>query len=206
MEIVGAVGPDHDESLAAHIAGQEGHEVACRAIRPMEILEDHDDRRSFPERAQQPEQALEDPGLDPVRACESSDVLPGRRPELRHQASELGGRWCPQRLEIELAERSGRQHRGQSPERFDERGERETTALAEAHAAAVEDDRAAGSSLSSDLVDQPGLADPGLTADEDDRRIAGAGGFDCRCHDGGLRIAADETRARDAASHALHGR
>ena len=172
----------------------------------MEVLEDHDDRSSFREGAQQPEEALEDPGLDPLRACESSDVFPGRRSELRHQASELGGRRRPQRLEIELAEHSARQHGRQSPERFDERGEREPAALAEADAAAVEYDRGARSSPGGDLVDQPGLADPRLSADEDDRRIAGAGGFDGRCHDGGLRIAADETRARDAASHALHGR
>ena len=56
------------------------------------------------------------------------------------------------------------------------------------------------------VVDEPGLADPGLTADDDDARSTGEQGCDRGREPGRLRLATDHQRAGETGvvSH-LHG-
>ena len=143
MELVRPVGADDDEALGPDVARQEGHEIASRAIGPVEVLEDAHDRRPLAEVAKEGEQALEDPGLDPLRSREASWSSAGRGPELGHQSTELGRRRGAQVVEVEIAEPAAREDRGQAPQRLDEWRERQAAAVAQADASALEDERAA---------------------------------------------------------------
>jgi hypothetical protein len=48
VKLVGAVGEQQHHALLSQAAGQEGHERACRAVRPVHVLEDQHERLGPP--------------------------------------------------------------------------------------------------------------------------------------------------------------
>ena len=71
VELVGSEGAHDDEALHPDVPGQECHEIASRAVRPVQVLEDQDHGRPLSEFAEEGEQAFKDPGLDPLRPRKS---------------------------------------------------------------------------------------------------------------------------------------
>ncbi len=65
MQFVAPEGRDHEQSLVAGVAGQEGEQVAGRTVGPVQVLDDEQDRVRLAEPAEQPQGALEDAGLEP---------------------------------------------------------------------------------------------------------------------------------------------
>ena len=61
VELVGPVRADHDDGHLRERANEEGDRLARGRIRPVQVLEDQQDRRSCRESRQQPEEALEQP-------------------------------------------------------------------------------------------------------------------------------------------------
>ena len=178
MQLVRSIRPDDDEALGSNVASQEGDEIPGRAVRPVQVLEDAHDRRPIAEVAKEREDALEDPRLGPFRAPGASGVRRRWGPELGQESTELGGRGGSQVVELDIAEPAARERRRQSPQGLDDRCIRQAAAISQADAAAFEEERATLARASADFVDQPGLADAGLAADEDDGRLTGTGPID----------------------------
>src|SRR5204863_2202530 len=61
-EVVGSAGQDRDQSLFRDVADEECHEVACRGIDPLDVLEDREHRLFLAEPLEESEEALEQPG------------------------------------------------------------------------------------------------------------------------------------------------
>jgi hypothetical protein len=63
VQVVGAVGGHHEQPLGAQGVGHEGQQLPGRAVRPVEVLQDHDDRPGAGQALQQAEERLEQLGL-----------------------------------------------------------------------------------------------------------------------------------------------
>jgi hypothetical protein len=120
VQLVRAVGGDHEHALGVQRARQEREERARRAVGPVDVLERQQHRRAPAEPLQQPEQRLEQPPL----------VARRRR---------LGAQLGKQRRQLVASGERG-EHRvvlaRERAQRADQRGVREL-ALAELHAVAV---------------------------------------------------------------------
>ena len=68
VQLVGAVGGDDEQALRTQACGQEREDVTGRAVRPVEILEDEDDRRARAESPEEGEEPLEQARLCPIGA------------------------------------------------------------------------------------------------------------------------------------------
>ena len=66
VKLVAAEGRDDEQALVAPGPGEEGQQVARRAVRPVRVLDDEQDRVRLAEPAEEPEDAVEDPDLEPV--------------------------------------------------------------------------------------------------------------------------------------------
>ncbi len=168
VELIGAEGADDEQPLVARVAPQEGEEVAGRPVRPVEILDDEEDRAFSRQTAEQVEEPFEDPDLEPVVAAAGSGRGPvavgRRRRQLRDEAGEdrQGRAGCRgDGLRIAVA--------GQRSQDLDDRTERKGV-VAERHRSALEHKPAVVAQPGRGLGDQPALADPSLTADEHDGR------------------------------------
>ena len=157
-----------------------------------------------PEPAEQVEQALEDPDLQPVRlrAARRVTIRPvgGHGRELRDEAgqdrqSRPGGR----------RDRVGIDVPGQCPQHLDDRSEGESV-VAESDRSALEDEPAILAQLGGRLGHEPALADARLAADEHDGRLTGLGRSRGRDERRELFGSTDEHRAGQAAGHALDDR
>ena len=187
VKLVAAVAGDEQQALAAQVADQVAEQVAGRAVGPVHVL-DHDDRgRVGAEPAEHPEHQLEQPLL----------AEPGRR-----------GRHAQRRLQRREGRACGTQHRVERVRRelvgelaHDARERRIGNRFSRFGAVAGQHARPGGARPPGELRQQPGLADPGLAADE--RRARSAGG--CRgergLEDPQLVRATDEHGARDAGRH-----
>jgi hypothetical protein len=162
MELVGPIGPDHEQSFGAGIPRQERGDVPSRSIVPMEILEDQGDRSPLAERSEQRQQTLEDARLDPFGAVQGGRV---GRPEPSSEPA------CPARWWRTTGDRRSSpvwavgQGRREIAKSLDDRRERQAPAVAQGHAAALQDDTPACLARP-DLGNKPGLADPGIAADQ----------------------------------------
>ena len=177
---------DHDASLR-EVTGQEPQEVAGRGIAPVQILEHEDERSVAAQAIDQGERELEQPGLigratGRRRSGAGSDGIGG---DTRCGGALVG--WCQEagetrgdrdELRPDLAEERGEgvglQLSTECPERLEERAIRNAFA-AQIHAATDEDPGPGLSGSGGKLVDQPRLAEPRVTADEDDRGRARLG-------------------------------
>ena len=133
MQFVAAEGRDHEQSLVACVPRQEREQVAGRAVGPVEVLDDEQDRIGLAEPAEQPQRALEDPGLEPFGlAGGATSPAHRRRPRgpARASSGRLGSGGLGDPFRVDLA--------GQRPKGFDDRPEREPI-LAERDRATLDD-------------------------------------------------------------------
>jgi hypothetical protein len=86
VQLVGAVGRDDQDALAAQAAPQEGEEPAGRAIGPVQVLDRQQDRGLLAEAIEEPQERLEEAALG--RRVRGPVDGPGRT-ELREQRRQL---------------------------------------------------------------------------------------------------------------------
>ena len=195
VELVGAIGPDDHEALVPGRSGDECQDFAGRAIRPVEVLDDHKHRSALAESMEDRQHALRHPGLDPIR--------PGDRVVGVVDGPELGNQTAHGRTRgpDDVRELVRRCDPGQSPERIRNRRERQSFVRSEADRRPLEDHAARRGDVPGQLRHEPALADPRLAADEDRRGPAGAGGVPGGDERGQRPLAPDEVLAGDARRH-----
>ena len=158
VKIVRPIGPDDEQSLAAGVPRQEGEQVARRSIRPLQVLDDEQDGRVIAEPTEQPQHALEDVDLEPVRVARRSGRVGHDVRQLGNQPGKLGqGRpgGVGDTARIDVAD--------EGTQGFDDRAERESV-VAEGDGATLEDEPAVVAQAVRDFRDEPGLPDARLTA------------------------------------------
>ena len=132
MELVGAIGHDHEDPLIAQAAGEEREQVARRPVRPVDVLHDDGHRSPPAETLQQDREAVEQAGLGPFRRRVRRDVAMSVE-EFRHEPGQLPGRPIDQAVEDRPVRGPG-----QAAERLRDRGEWQPLVRAKADAAAFE--------------------------------------------------------------------
>jgi hypothetical protein len=189
-EIVRARGENHDHPLGHEIPGKEGHEVAARAVDPVDVLEDQYRRRHPPHPVQQADDALVQAarGDRGLRRQRRIDRLRGD--QLRHDPREVAARRPQQPVQLGPVDAPG-----EAAEGLHEGQVREP--VAEVEAAADHGAAAPGPDACGQLCHEPGLADPCLATDHQDRRTPGRGFPERAIELGEVRVASDEHRARD---------
>ena len=191
VELVDAVGQDDEHALAAERAGEEGDEGAGRGVGPVEVLEREDHRRLTAEAVEEAEHGLEEASL---RGPVGPLVRRRRAGQPREEPGQLGAVARMQRVE------GGMAVAGETPERRRQRGVGQL-ALAELDGVAGEDLRAGRLGPAQELIDEPRLADAGVTRHEGERRAAGGGGRQRVLELLQLGRAADHPAARHARRH-----
>ena len=151
VQLVAAEGRDDEQALVPPGAGEEGQQVAGRAVGPVRVLDDEQDRVGVAETAEEPQDALEDPDLEPVGLAGRDRARVGHARELGNEPRQLGqagpgGRRDPLRLDPAR----------QRAECLDDRAERQSV-VADRHRAA-----------------QRGRASRGRSADRQARPRAGS--------------------------------
>ncbi|GGM74701.1 hypothetical protein GCM10010106_21490 [Thermopolyspora flexuosa] len=193
VQLVGAVGEQHEHLRREQVAAEERDQVAAGTVRPVHVLDDEQHRALLGEPFQQGEELLEEPGPAGVGL-----PVARRLAELGQQPGEVAGGAVGQQrgdlartsLPDELAQHGG------------ERGVGEALG-GELDAAA---DEHPGLPLGGELGepgDEPGLADPGLAADEHGRRLAVPCPIERVEQRGQLFLSPDENGAHRPAKHAL---
>ncbi len=167
MDLVGPVGPDDQQSLGPGRARDEGDDVAGRAVRPVEVLDDEQDRLPLPEPVEDAENRLQHPCLHPVRAGRRVACVDDAT-ELRDEAPEGRTGRADNVLHCIV-----RQLPGQGSQGVGDRGERQTLVVAETDRGSLEDGASVVACDPAELPDETALADPGFATDEDGRRMAG---------------------------------
>lgn len=160
VDVVGAIGGEDDETAGAQGAQQVGEEVAGGGVGPMQVLQGEDDRAVGGE-------AFQEAGGEFEEAGRALLVVPyaGSLAQLGEQPGQFlflsggrGGQFVGQSA-AQGAQRGGEGREGQS-------------VGADLDAAAERDDRARAHGLGGELLDQAGLAHPGLTAEQQRLRAA----------------------------------
>ena len=159
VQLVRAVGPDHEHALAAERAREEGEERARRAVGPVQVL-DHEQRGCLlvADRVEQRQQALEDTCL-----CRGLGIH--RLAEPRQQRVEAGAQLRRERLEHRVALADERAQ-GAEQRRVGQ------FALAELDAVTPEDDHPRPARTENELIREPGLAHARLARDQREGRTA----------------------------------
>ncbi len=166
VDVVGAIGGQDDEAAGAQGAEEVGEEVAGRGVGPVQVLQGDDDGAAGGDALQEAGGEFEEAG---------HALLVGTvRPAGRRRLAQLG----QQPGQFLLLARCGGgqlfgQFAAQGAQRGGERGERQTVG-ADLDAAAEHDDGALTGG-GGELLDEAGLADPGLTADHQRLRVACGG-------------------------------
>ena len=154
-------GHDEDGTGAEH-AREVRQEIERGPVRPLEVLDDEHERSLPGDPLEDVEDGLEELGSRPSPGLESVGIAGARSLELGDQAAKPPSAGPEQGRQV-----PGRDAPDELAQGRDERGEREAT-VADPQALAGEDAGPAGPRPSGELLDEPGLADPGLAADEHD--------------------------------------
>ena len=199
VQLVGAVGRDHEHALGPQAAAEEGEEGARRAVGPVDVLEHERERLLAAELVEQRQQRLEQARLAARRLVRAQllGAAAGAAPvELRQQRGELRAHARGQRVENGVT---------LTRERAQDAHDRcvGQLLLAELDALADRHPRAAVAGAARELGDHAGLADARLTRDEGQgrsaiRRVAQCG-FELR----ELGHPPDQTAAGHPRSHGL---
>ncbi len=187
VDVVGAVG-GHQEDVGVVQRPQEvGEQFSGGAVGPVEVLDDQDEAAVRGDPLQEAGGELEEAGAAHLLVM----ALAGGLAQFGQNAGEFpflagdGGRQILRQPRVE-----GVQHRGE--------GGVGQALGADLDAAAERDQRPLGTGGFGELLDQPGLADPGLTADEDRLRLTGL-------LDTGERLAQRGQLGRAADEHGTDG-
>ena len=192
VKLIGPVG-DNDQDPVQDLlaADEERHQVACRAVRPMSILDDQDHGPGLRQALKQRQHLLEQP-----RPGDSRVRLHVCLSELRQQPGELargiGGQQRRHAFGAQIADKLP-EHRG-------ERREQQAVG-AQVQAATRQHPRACGARPGRELVHQTGLADPRLPANEHGGRPASAGAVQSGVQGGQMLRATHKDRASPARAH-----
>ena len=200
VELIGPERADDEQPLVACVAGQECEEVARRAIGPVQVLDDEEDRCRLAEPAEEAEDPLEDPGLEPFDLAGRRGPVIGDRGQLRDEPGELGKAGSGgggDALAVDVA--------AQCAERLDDRPERQAI-VSEGDRASFEDEPPAIADGLAELGDEAALADARLSTDEQHLGVAGRCGVGRGEERLQLADATDEDGAGKPPSHARHDR
>ena len=183
-EPVGAHRGDDQQSLRGDPAEQEPEELRRRRVDPLEVLDRHDDRPAQPpevgeQRRGRVEHAQPVRLVEPVDGARAGVDEPGEHRGPSHRGGDLGVGAGPR---PDAAQQVGQRQVGQAR-------------VAEVDALRAEQHRAgAGAADSRRAWTSRGLADAGVTGDEDRSRPARSGRGEGRAQHGELVVATDEGR------------
>nr|BFE85886.1 hypothetical protein GCM10020093_084870 [Planobispora longispora] len=160
VQVVGAVGEDHQDRRGAQVAAEEGDQVAAGAVGPVDVLDDQQDGTVLGQALQEVEDLLEEPragglalrgvaGLAELGQQPGQVAGPAVGQERRHLLGAL--------LADELADHRGERRVGQA-------------LGGELHAAADQHVRAVALGAFGEARDQPGFADPCFAPEKHGRR------------------------------------
>ena len=196
VDVVRPVAHDECDPTTSEGAGQEGQQVAGAAVGPVDVLDDEQDRRRFGEGEHDAVQRLEQLYLrEFLGRFRTAPGVTG--------VGEVG----EQAGEHRAASGFGAQQRGAFRGRFqrvqgvDDRDVGQSE-LADLDACADQNSAAGRSGARGDLLEEPGLADPGIAAHDRQPRHTVGRRVEHRCQLGELVGAADET-ACSGARHPL---
>ena len=191
VELVRAVAEHQGHPRVPQVPDQEAEEVARRAVRPVKILDDEDDRRRGGEPLERAEDQLEQAALGRLDAEAALRV--DRRPsEIGDEPRELRPVRPEDRFDL-----VGVGAADEAAQRLDYRCVRDR-AVGHVDAPADEDRRAAPAGVVREVLDQAGLADAGFAGDQDRIALAVLGEPKCPNELVQLTDAADQNRAGDA--------
>ena len=185
VELVGPVGRDQDEPLAARGAQQEGEEVARRAVGPVQVLDDQHERRLLREPGEQGQQRLEQASLGELLVGGRAGGVAG----LGQQPAQLGAPRPGQ-----LGDGLGAELAPQLAQHGDDRRVGQL-ALAQLDAVAAQHARAGSPGALGTLVHQAALADARVPGHQQRARLALLGARERMVEARQLLGAADEGRA-----------
>ncbi len=153
VQLVAAEGEQQQHRAGAQVGGEEGDQVAGGAVRPVQVLDDQQQRRAYRQPLDHAEQQLEQPPLAGIHGSGACGRLatPGK---VGNQAGQVGAGRAGDRLQLGRIEVPG-----EAAQRLGDRRERQAL-LTERHAAAAQHPDALLAGGDSQLVGQPGLANP----------------------------------------------
>jgi hypothetical protein len=190
VELVGAVGADHQDPLRAQRPREEPHEAAGGAVRPVQVLDHEQQRLLLRHRVEDREQRLEHAHLLGLGARVARAAS-----EAGQDRGEVGALARRQRVESGVAvarhatQRAHQRRVGQ-------------LALAQLDTVAAEHARARRARRAGQLAGQPRLANPGLARQESQRGGAGGAGLEHRAQLRQFSGSPYEAGARDPGRHA----
>ena len=192
MELVRSVGGhEQDHGHRAQISGQEAEQFEGRTVGPVDVLEDDRNRASLTAVARGSATGARTGGPARSRRSRVGSLEPAAPSSGIRRASSA-------RPEPAIASSSARSTvRRQAAQRLDHRAERQTLAP-EREATTLQHAHTVADGETFDLTHEAGLADAGLTPDEDDTRMAPACLVQSRRDSVEFVSAADEGGARDA--------
>ena len=200
VQLVGAVAERDQHALVGEVAPQEREEVARRAVGPVDVLDDQDDRGVAAEAVDRRQQRLEEPRLRLAVGFAALMIACGRAAvaarvvqagQQRRQLVARGGRKLQQR---------GVPGADQRPQGADQRRVGQL-AVAKLDALAAEHARAIVARLARQLAQQPRLADARLAGHERQRRAARVGVAHGLHERRELVVAADQAAADGGGGH-----
>ena len=200
VQLVGAVAERDQHALVGEVAPQEGQEVAGRAVGPVDVLDDQDDRRVATEAVDRRQQGLEEPrlrlavGLAALMLAGGYCAVAigiGQAGQQRRQLVARGGGKLQQRGVLGTDQRS----QGADQRRVGQLAVAELDALAAEHACAVV------ARLAGQLAQQPRLPDARLAGHERQRRAARVGVAHGLHERRELVVAADQAAADGGGGH-----
>ncbi len=198
VQVLGAVGGDHEDRLVDQPGQQVPQQVAAGAVGPVQVFEHEQQRRRRSQLAQEMRGRLEQLQTAVVHRLRggpvgqrAAEVLPlPRWPDGRH-----GPGAGEQRGEHRVLPRDGSQAGigGDRPEQVDERKVGQTD-VAQVDAVTGEHAQPGRGGATAQLVEQPGLADPRVTGEEHRGRAPGHRAVHVREQPGELLVPADQRR------------
>ena len=200
VELIRPERADDEQPLVACIAGQEREEIACRAVGPVQVLDDEEDRGLLPEPAEESEDPLEDPCLEPFDLAGRRGPVVDDRGQLRDQPRELREAGSGRRRDALAVDVTNQGAQG-----LDDRTERQAI-IAQGDRASLEDEPLTLADGRGELGDETALADARLATDQEQSRVAGRDGVGRREERLELTDATDEDGAGKPPSHARHDR
>jgi len=191
VKLVGAVGDHKDDGRRAQQPHQERGQVKGGLVRPVHVLDHEEERLDSAQPGQRAEHELKQLRLLQARH---------RRGRVRRELGQQPG---------EAAQRRGAEHRvqlfpghrpRQRPQRVHQRRQRKAL-CPQFHALAGEDPETRFPGLPGQFGGQPGLSDPGLAADERERRLTAKGLLQQGGQRGHFLAPPDKHWAGDAPGH-----
>jgi hypothetical protein len=166
IQLVAAEAAHHQHPTGPEVGGQEGEQVAGGTVGPVQVLQHPQQRRPRGQPPDQPQQQLEQPPLTNSaddRGPRGRLAAPGK---VGQQPAQLLPGGAGDRLKL-----VGVQVVSEAAQRLDDRRERQAL-LAQRHTTATQHPHAPLTHAGGELLDQPGLAHPRLTAQQRHQRLA----------------------------------